>query len=351
MLRIVTHIEHLLLMHDCIIIPKLGGFVLQTIPASYDRQNNSFSPLRKEVVFNSTLQHNDGLLSELYMKSYGVDYRKAQCMLEDDVQSLKTALQQEGKVSLGNWGCFTLEAEGQILFRSNDVETFSLDTYGLPTFYFPPLSSQPKPLEKTAAQVRMAMPSEEPASVSKWNWGWGRMAVASAAAIALFLLVSTPVKEVNPSAYTASFVPTEMVVSNKKVVAETAPKPKAEEVKSEISCEKPVEKVQQEKSIVAEAKVNVATPAKQEQPAAKPAAKKKGKTYYIVIASFPTEAQANQFLAGVDRKVCRNADKVHNGSKYRIFADKYTNRAEAESYMKQLRNHPKYKDAWLFITR
>lgn len=36
--------------------------------------------------------------------------------------------------------------------------------------------------------------------------------MASAAAVALFLLVSTPVRDVNQEAYTASFVPTGMVV-------------------------------------------------------------------------------------------------------------------------------------------
>ena len=38
-----------------------------------------------------------------------------------------------------------------------------------------------------------------------------RVVAASAAAVALFFVVSTPVKEVNLSAYTASFVPTEMI--------------------------------------------------------------------------------------------------------------------------------------------
>lgn len=346
----------MLLMHDCIIIPKFGGFVLQTIPASYDKQKNQFSPLRKEVVFNSTLQYNDGLLSESYMKSYGVDYRKAQLMLDEDVQSLKAVLQQEGNVSLGNLGSFSLEEEGQILFRSNDVQTFSMDSYGLSAFYFPPLSSLPKTSARPNAQVDMPALPKEPASASIWSWGWGRVAIASAAAVALFLLVSTPVKEVNQSAYTASFVPTKMVVNNKKAVTEMVPVEKKEEVKviaeATVPAEKRVEskaKAPIEKPVVAESKAK--TPVKQEQPVAKPTAKKSGKTYYIVIASFPTESQADQFLAGVDRKVCRNANKISNGNKYRIYADKYMSRAEAESYMKQLRNHPKYKDAWLFITR
>ena len=33
MLRIETHIKRLLLVHDCVIVPKFGGFVLQAVPA------------------------------------------------------------------------------------------------------------------------------------------------------------------------------------------------------------------------------------------------------------------------------------------------------------------------------
>ena len=64
MLRIITHIERLLLTHDCVILPKFGGFVLQTLPATYQEEEHLFRPMRKEVMFNVTLQHTDGLLSE-----------------------------------------------------------------------------------------------------------------------------------------------------------------------------------------------------------------------------------------------------------------------------------------------
>ena len=76
MLRIITHIERLLLVHDCVIVPKFGGFVLQTVSAVCNGEEHLFSPQRKEIVFNITLQHNDGLLSESYMQMYGVNYRK-----------------------------------------------------------------------------------------------------------------------------------------------------------------------------------------------------------------------------------------------------------------------------------
>ena len=82
MLRLITHIERLLLAQDCVLVPGLGGFVLQVVNAAYNAEEEVFVPMQKEVVFNTTLQHNDGLLSESYMQTYGVDYVSEQCSMK-----------------------------------------------------------------------------------------------------------------------------------------------------------------------------------------------------------------------------------------------------------------------------
>ena len=55
------------------------------------------------------------------------------------------------------------------------------------------------------------------------------------------------------------------------------------------------------------------------------------KMYHIVIASFPTEEQANEYISGVDRAQCKNVSKVVRDGKYRIYADKFNNRADARA--------------------
>ena len=118
MLRIITHIERLLLTHDCVILPKFGGFVLQILPATYEEEEHSFRPMRKEVMFNVTLQHTDGLLSESYMQTYGVDYRKAQLMLEEDIEALNVSLEQDKRITLGaNRDFLSIGEEGQTILR------------------------------------------------------------------------------------------------------------------------------------------------------------------------------------------------------------------------------------------
>lgn len=91
---------------------------------------------------------------------------------------------------------------------------------------------------------------------------------------------------------------------------------------------------------------------KKQEVAPKPAVSKPNqKMYHIVIASFPTEEQADKYIAGVDRKDCKHVSKVVRDGKYRIYADRFDNREQAESYMATLRTNEKYKDAWLFISR
>lgn len=345
MLRIITHIERLLLVHDCVIVPKFGGFVLQTVPAGYGVEEHTFRPVRKEIGFNGTLQHSDGLLGESYMQMYGVSYRQAQLMLEEDIDDMKADLQQYKKLSLGVLGSFSIGEEGQLVFSPAETDLFSVSSYGLPAFHFPVLVSLQTEKEEVA-QITGKNKKRDTVYIPV-SRKLIRTAVASAAAVALFLLISTPVKDVNQAAYTASFVPSE-VVSYKTTVSE-----------------KPVTEI----TIVEnEQPVLTAKPVKTSPIAPAPAAKKpqpvastpvsetkeiKGNTkmYHIVIASFPTEAQANEYIAGIDKKDCKHVSKVSRDGKYRIYADKFDNREDAETYMATLRTNPKYKDAWLFISK
>ena len=347
MLRIITHIERLLLTHDCVILPKFGGFVLQTLPATYQEEEHLFRPMRKEVMFNVTLQHTDGLLSESYMQTYGVDYRKAQLMLEEDIEALNVSLEQDKRITLGRIGTFSIGEEGQTIFTPGDSGVFNADSYGLPSFHFPVLRSLEEEREEVALLAGKKKKDVFYIPVSRKLI---RVVAASAAAVALFFVVSTPVKEVNLSAYTASFVPTEMInyrfeepISQPEeiqisqvdeMVAEVTPK-KEETKETEIAKAPSAPEVRKE----------VAVPA----PKAELVATKK--MYHIVIASFPTEEQANEYISGVDRTQCKNVSKVVRDGKYRIYADKFNNRADAESYMATLRKIEKYKDAWLFISR
>ena len=55
MLELVRHIEYLLTEHDCVLVPGLGGFVLQYVPARFSEDRKSIQPPGKQITFNSSL--------------------------------------------------------------------------------------------------------------------------------------------------------------------------------------------------------------------------------------------------------------------------------------------------------
>ena len=56
------HLSTLLKFHECVIIPDFGGFISNYIPSRFDPFRNVFLPPTKEIVFNSKINKNDGLL-------------------------------------------------------------------------------------------------------------------------------------------------------------------------------------------------------------------------------------------------------------------------------------------------
>lgn len=104
MVELVNHIEKLILTHNCVIIPELGGFVIRQKQAQIQGNEHLITPPGKEIGFNSELNHNDGLVAEMYMKAHQVDYAAASIMLENDVCALKAKLKEEKKGESGTSG-------------------------------------------------------------------------------------------------------------------------------------------------------------------------------------------------------------------------------------------------------
>lgn len=332
MLRIVSHIEQLLWMHDCVIIPGIGGFVFEYRPAGIGEQSGLFVPPQKEALFNPTLCHNDGLLAESYMKTYGLEYTQALEKIENDIRELKETLSGQGSISLGTTGRLRMGEEGNIVFEHSDTLHFDLASYGLGEFRMPTLAmlmqeQAGRPGKKDAGKQKDTI--YIPVSVR-----FLRTMVASAAAVALFLLVSTPVKEVDTDAYTASFIPSEVIIPREAPAVEKATVPAATAAVS------PETKTGE--SVVP---VPVSTAKSVSAPVTK-----KVKYYHVVIGSFPSRPKADQFFGRVNKSRYNTAGIVERNGKARVYAARFTAREEAENYMNRLRNG-EYKDAWLFISR
>ncbi|MDR0349767.1 MAG: SPOR domain-containing protein [Tannerella sp.] len=362
MLRILSHIERLLLFNDCVIIPDLGGFVLQIHTAVIGWEEHMFRPPYKDIVFNPTLKHNDGLLIESYMQLYDMDYNEAQTAMKSDVDALKKKLDENEIIRLGRAGKFRKVNKVLLFEPGNDIAVFNVSSYGLIPFYLPPAqreseesviedgqlqSEESSTVEASSERTVALLPVKKVLS--------GVIGIAAAAG-ALFLLISTPIKEVNKSAYTANFLPAKIVNGRQDFrndFLETGVSVSGNETAEEVmqisdetlplAASIPDHDPDFLKKETVTAQINNSFTLKTE--VAVP------KTFYVIIGSFASENELNKFLAKAVPVAFKNMGVVKNDKRIRVYADKTTDRKEAEAYMLLLRENEKYKDAWLFIGR
>lgn len=131
MIELSKHIEALLLEHDCVIVPKLGGFVTQYAPAYKIEDEQLFLPPHRDIGFNAQLTLNDGLLVQSFMQTYDVSYAEALHLIDDVVADIKKALAAEGEYVLNGIGVLSTTLSGTLSFTPNEAGVVAPDFYGL----------------------------------------------------------------------------------------------------------------------------------------------------------------------------------------------------------------------------
>ncbi|NWJ51865.1 MAG: hypothetical protein HXX14_13475 [Bacteroidetes bacterium] len=146
-MKICFYISTLLYQHDCVVIPGMGGFIANYTPSHITPYKNNFAPPSKEIIFNSSLQHNDGLLANHIAYEEKITYAQAIIRIEHEVQALRLELETGKVVILENTGTLRLNKEKNILFTPNNKENYLDESFGLPTFSSPIIKRNEKKLK------------------------------------------------------------------------------------------------------------------------------------------------------------------------------------------------------------
>ncbi|MDR2472444.1 MAG: SPOR domain-containing protein [Tannerella sp.] len=379
--RIVGHIEKLLFRHDCVIVPEFGGLVLQTVSAVYTGDEHRFIPARKEIVYNPTLTHNDGLLAQSYMQTYIVDFDKAQQMISSDVALMKQLLDKDGSLRFGLIGSFVKNYDRVIYQPDKKSDTvFSIASYGLPTFHYLPLTA--RNVEPTVmAPVYLPTTNDaEPEMQKSPNVAFSipitrtflRIAGMVAAAIVLFFAITKPVKDVNASLYSASFVPLNegtreqgeqlRITKQRSALAnyETAfgvsqlrneeTRGQGEEAESRKQKAEEAESRKQ-KAEEAESRKQKAEKAESDLKTEKQANNEAtyiSKPYFVIIGSGFNHKTANNFIEQLDKTIAASAGILERDGKVRVYAQHFANKAQAQAFIVSLQKNSKHKQAWLY---
>lgn len=230
--KLIRSLHTLLVEHECVVVPQLGAFIREQVPARWDATRKVAYPPSVTLRFNEALQHQDGLLLDEYASSLGLSQRMAKLALEQDIQRLRGELVRTRNLSLEGIGTLHLGAEGHISFVSSVSEAIAHQYYGLRSVTAvvageeaPSIDEEPR--EKPQASedyVHIAIPK--------------RVLRYTTAAAVIVLLIGLPLVWWKPTlpSYEASFVPDRKVVE--KIVAEVKPhieqvaEPQAVEVES-----------------------------------------------------------------------------------------------------------------------
>lgn len=309
--RLAEQISYLLLRHEYVVVPQLGGFIREQLPASYDRVKHLAYPPSAELHFNSEMTHSDGLLEERYALLLGLSLRRARLVLEEEVSQLRHQLIQQGSFHLAGIGEIRLTREGQLTFSPDaSAPATSASAYGyaplsLPTL--PQADRAPRPSSYDSRYISLRL--------SKRALGYAAVIV-----IALLALLPWGNKVETEQHYQAGFTP-------------------STEVARQLFGDAP----------------------KKAEPTAQEAAPKQGTIqwsteqdgrYYIIIATERTEERINTYATQTRStlpEATLTALRSPRGRTIRLALTSFDTSAEAYTYLNKLvKEYPTHRSAWVF---
>jgi nucleoid DNA-binding protein len=136
------YLIELLQLHECVIVPDFGGFVSNYHSARVDYIHNNFNPPGKDIVFNSKLNKNDGLLINYISKSEGIAYSDSSKYVSEFVDGILSRLEKGEEISLKGIGKFHLDRYSKLIFEPVVTENLLIDVYGMESFHFKQLKHE-----------------------------------------------------------------------------------------------------------------------------------------------------------------------------------------------------------------
>lgn len=151
--NLILHIEYLLHKHDCVIAPGLGAFIAVRHGVRYAEERNVLLPPGREVVFNASIDNNDGLLANSIARRDGISFEEAAACVAEAVDMLRQEILAEGSVEIGSLGSLSRNREGQLRFIPRFSPVGYAAMLGFEEVAVPNLLTLPEAKDDTPARV------------------------------------------------------------------------------------------------------------------------------------------------------------------------------------------------------
>ena len=358
MISLARHIELLLLEHDCVIVPGLGGFIANHTEARYTGdEEHLFLPPYRTIGFNQQLQVNDGLLVQSYMAAYDASYPAANLQMEKDLEKMMQELEMKGEYVLENVGTIKKGLNENISFIAPETGALTPSLYGLYSYEMKSLQHiiKEKDIERNLqAAAAMHIAQKETAAkaeaekeesrqngvVIRINRHWLDVGISAAAAVVLFFCFSYMAMN-QPSNNADTVVASFPTMDKVSVKANTpAVKPAEAHVQKEVATEVAAKEEATTEKAVTE------TPVKAEPIKAEPT--KKATRYAIVLATYVSQDNAERFIKTLAKEGLGEGRYVKNGKVSRVLYSEYADEAAAQQALSTFRKqNSAFAEAWI----
>jgi hypothetical protein len=124
------YIKELLILHDCVILPGLGGFVANYKSAEINERLKMISPPSKSILFNRNIFHNDGLLFGHISGKTGMGYKDVESWVQGYIEKIIKATGSGNKFVIDELGFFFQDKEKKLQFFAEPGMNFLIESYG-----------------------------------------------------------------------------------------------------------------------------------------------------------------------------------------------------------------------------
>ena len=317
MLDLSNHIKRLLLVHDCVILPGFGGFVANYASATHDESTHTFSPPSKQLLFNSSLSNNDGLLVGEISQELGIPYAEADAMVRQCIDEAWMKLENGESLEMEGIGIFRLTDDQTLTFTPKLTANLLTDSCGMSSFRFPPLSYQTKNEQVINNDNIRKMPTIEPQKVLLY----------AAALLPIAVLIGLIPFHNRSQQQDAGVMPVPVAFEDTVTASSSV------DYAINASTNKRAALFYNE------------TPQQQTQPHVD--ASLSNGTYYIIGASFKERANAEKH-AKLYAKEGFKSEVVESGSLYRVSLAVYTDKVKALHELRRIRANERYSNAWIY---
>ncbi|MBR1594470.1 MAG: SPOR domain-containing protein [Alloprevotella sp.] len=315
--------------HNCVIVPRLGGFVTQYVAARYEEDEQLFLPPYRSVAFNPQLTLNDGLLVQSYMRVHSTTYPQTVRLIEKAVDEMKRHIQTDGSVELHGIGRLSMDMDGRYDFEPLAAGVTAPKLFGLSSYSLLQANRKERPARKVADDKHYHL------SINRELANY----VAAAIVGVLFYLAWALPEHRDAQELTVAA----SVIAPQKVQNETAG---AE--KQAITAEKQ-DAVPETQDAVAEKQLtaNSQPTAKEQQAATAEQLAAPAGTYTLVLATGVALKGAETLVAQLQREGFNSAEIVPYHKSKKVVYGTFSTESEARAFAGALRSNPHFREAWV----